>query len=74
MVYKLYYIHLSFKIYSIKIVTFTTSGVTIFVSKVYICGPVIAYLEDITNLEILPYLLHYSEVLKRMLIIKCFVG
>ena len=25
-----------------------------------ICGPVIAYLENITNLEILPYILHYS--------------
>ena len=45
-------------------------GVTIFVFK---C-PVITYLEDITNLEILPYLLHFSEVLKRMLIIKYFVG
>ena len=30
---------------------------------------VIAYLENITNLEILPYLLHFSEVLKRVLII-----
>ena len=43
-------------------------------SNVNICGPVIAYLENITNLEILPYLLHFSEVLKRMLIIKYFVG
>ena len=32
--------------------------------NVIICGPVIAYLEDITNLEILPYLLHFSVVLK----------
>ena len=31
-------------------------------------------LEDITNLEILPYLLHFSEVLKRKLSIKSFVG
>ena len=31
-------------------------------------------LEDITNLEILPYLLHFSQVLKRKLIIKYFVG
>ena len=38
-----------------------------------ICGPVIAYLENITNLEILPYLLHFSEVLKRIFIIKYFV-
>ena len=31
---------------------------------VTICGPVIAYLEYTTNLEIVPYLLHFSEVLK----------
>ena len=43
----------------------------------YICfqvsifmAPVIAFLENITILEILPYLLHFSEVLKIMLIIK----
>ena len=48
-------------------------GVTIFVLTVYICGPVIAYLEYITNLDILPFLVHFSEVLKRMLIIKYFV-
>ena len=41
---------------------------------VYICGPVIAYLEYKTDLEILPFLMHFSEVLKRMLIIKYFVG
>ena len=42
-------------------------GVTIFVLTVYICVPVIAYLEYmyITNLEILTFL---------MLIIKYFVG
>ena len=43
-------------------------------SNVIICGSVIAYLENLTNLEILPYLLHFSEVLKRILIIKYFVG
>ena len=42
--------------------------------NVNICGPVTAYLENITNLEIIPYLLHFSEVLKRILIIKYFVG
>ena len=42
--------------------------------NIIICSPVIAYLENITNLEILPYLLHFSEVLKRILIIKYFVG
>ena len=51
-------------------------GVTIFVLTVYICVPVIAYLEYmyITNLEILTFLMLFSEVLKRMLIIKYFVG
>ena len=43
-------------------------------SNVNICDPVIDYLENITNLEILPYLLHFFEVLKRILIIKYFVG
>ena len=43
-------------------------------SNVIICGPVIAHLENITNLEILPYLLHFSDVLKRILIFKYFVG
>ena len=59
---------------SMKNVTYTTLGVTIFVFKCQYCGPVIAYLENITNLEILPYLLHFSEVLKRILIIKYSVG
>ena len=57
-----------------KNVTYTTSGLTIFFSNVNICGPVIAYLENITNLGILPYLLHFSEVLKRIFTIKYFVG
>ena len=43
-------------------------------SNIIICCPVIAYLENITNLENLPYLLHFSEVLKRIFIIKHFVG
>ena len=49
-------------------------GEYIFVLMVYICSPVIAYLEYLTNLEILPFLMHFSEVLKRILIIKYFVG
>ena len=57
-----------------KNVTYTTSGVTKFVFKCHYLWPSIAYLENITNLEILPYLLHFSEVLKRILIIKYFVG
>ena len=40
----------------------------------YFCSLVIAYLKYITNLEILPFLMHFSEVLKRILIIKYFVG
>ena len=42
--------------------------------KISVCSLVIAYLDYITNLEILPYLLHFSEVLKIILIIKYFVG
>ena len=42
--------------------------------KCHICGSVIASLDDITNFEILPYLLHFSEVLKRMKVINDFVG
>ena len=49
-------------------------GVTIFVFKCHYLWPSNSYLENITNLEILPYLLHFSEVLKRILIIKYFVG
>ena len=56
-----------------KNVTYTTMGWLYLFSNVNICGSVIAYLENITNLEILPYLLHFSEVLKRKLIIKYFV-
>ena len=48
-------------------------GVTIFVFNVNTCGPVAAYLENMTNLEILSYLLLFSEVLKRITIIKYFV-
>ena len=50
-------------------------GITIFLfSTVYICGPGMAYLEDISNLEILPHRLHFSDVLKRILIMKYLVG
>ena len=44
-----------------KNVKYTTSRVTICVLNVNICGTVIAYLEKIANLEILPYLLHFYE-------------
>ena len=49
-------------------------GVTIFVFKCHYLWPSNSSLENITNLEILPDLLHFSEVLKRILIIKYFVG
>ena len=45
-----------------------------FQMSLYVVQSSIAYLENITNLEILPYLLHFSEDLKRILIIKYFVG
>ena len=39
-------------------------------SKVHICDSKIAYLDDIANLEILPYGLHFSEVMSFTKIIK----
>ena len=39
-------------------------------SKVHICDAKIAYLDDIANLEILPYDLHFSEVMSITKIIK----
>ena len=39
-------------------------------SKVLICDAKIAYLDDIANLEILPYGLHFSEVMSFTKIIK----
>ena len=39
-----------------------TLGAYLF-SKVHICDAKIAYLDDIVNLEILPYGLHFSEVI-----------
>ena len=43
-----------------------------FFSKVNICDAKIAYLDDIANLEILPYGLHFSEVMSftKIIIIK----
>ena len=42
----------------------------IFASKVHICDARIAYLDDIANLEILPYGLHFSDVVSFTKIIK----
>ena len=39
-------------------------------SKVHICDAKIAYLDDIANLEILPYGLHFSEVMSFAKIIR----
>ena len=46
-----------------------TLGCT-FVFKGHICDSKIAYLDDIANLEILPYGLHFSEVMSFTKIIK----
>ena len=40
------------------------------ISKVHICDAQIAFLGDIVNLEILPYGLHFSEVMSFTKIIK----
>ena len=45
-----------------------------FQMSLYLCPSNSLLREDITNLEILPYLLHFSEVLKRMFIIEYCVG
>ena len=39
-------------------------------SKVHICDAKIAYLDDIANLEILPYGCHFSDVMSFIKIIK----
>ena len=45
-----------------KKVTFVTLWGAYLFSKVHICDAKIAYLDDIANLEILPYGMHFSEV------------
>ena len=57
-----------------KEVTYVTLWSTYFFSKVYICDAKIAYFDDIANLEILPYGLHFSEVKSFTKIIKDVVG
>ena len=46
-----------------------TLGAYLF-SKVHICEAKIAYLDDIATLDILPYGLHFSEVMSSTKIIK----
>ena len=45
-----------------KVKYVTLWGANLF-SKVHICDAKIAYLDDISSLEILPYGLHFSEVM-----------
>ena len=52
-----------------KVTNVTLLGVYLF-SKVHICDAKIAYLDDIANLEILPYGLHFSEVMSFTKIIR----
>ena len=53
-----------------KNVTYVTLGDVYLFSKAHICDAKIAYLDDIANLEILPYGLHFSEVMSFTKIIK----
>ena len=53
-----------------KKVTYVTLWVAYLFSKVHICDAEIAYLDDIANLEILPYGLHIPEVMPFTKIIK----
>ena len=50
-----------------------TFGAFLF-SKVHICDAKIAFLDDIANLEILPYGKNLSEVMSFTVIIKDFYG
>ena len=52
-----------------KVTHVTLWGAYLF-SKVHICEAKIAYLDDIANLEILPYGLHFSEDMSFTKIIK----
>ena len=57
-----------------KKITYITLWGAYLLSKVHICDANIAYLDDIANLEILPYGLHFSEVMSFTKIIKDVVG
>ena len=52
-----------------KVTNGTLLGAYLF-SKVHICDAKIAYLDDIVNFEILPYGLHFSEVMSFTKIIR----
>ena len=53
-----------------KKVTNVTLLLAYLFSKVHICDAKIAYLDDIANLKILPYGLHFSEVMSFTKIIR----
>ena len=53
-----------------KKVTYVTLWGAYLFSKVHICDARIAYLDDIDNFEILPYGLHFSEVMSFTKLIK----
>ena len=53
-----------------KNVTYVTLWGAYLFSKVHSCDTKIAYLDDIANLEILHYCLHFSEVMSFTKIIK----
>ena len=53
-----------------KNVTYVTLWDAYLFSKVHICDAKLAYLDDKANLEILPYGLHFSEVMSFTKIIK----
>ena len=57
-----------------KSVTYVTIWGAYLFSKVHICDAKIAYLDDLANLEILPYGLHSSEVMSFTKIIKYVDG
>ena len=52
-----------------KVTNVTLWGAYLF-SKVHICDARISYLDDIDNFEILPYGLHFSEVMSFTKLIK----
>ena len=53
-----------------KNITYLTLWGAYLFSKVHSCDAKIAYMDDIANLEILPYGLHFSEVMSFTKIIK----
>ena len=57
-----------------KKVTYITLWGAYLISKDHICDAKIAYLDDKANLEILPYGLHFSEVMSFTKIIKDVYG